>query len=243
MQIEPPHRQKAVELGLLFGEGYPNIHDSAAAISEAARRDREMKRELNDIAAEFGDAHFHVAPENDLTPSQLRIAKLYLAELGSIASKAIATALQWRALLGKDGTYPEAGTQYPHLRDAATRKDIAGEFATKHPTAAMSGVGSAGGSLRRPRPGTAEARYAELWVASHLGGGATAANNDRGIDVLGGGYAVQVKNLASPVGRPVVQSIFGAAQGHGKPAIWSNRGFTSGAVAEARRLDVALFSF
>jgi len=243
MKINPLHREKAVETGLQFGEAYPRIHDSSADINKAATSDQALQRELNDLASDFGETYFNVNPEDEFTPTQLRVARLYLTELGTITSEAIATALRWRALLGNNGSFPDPGIRYPHLRDPDTRRRVTDEFVAKYSSSDTLVTTRPALSQRRPRPGSAEARYAELWVAEQLGGGVTAATNDRGIDVIGGGYAVQVKNLSGPVGRPVVQNIFGAAHGHGLPAIWSNSGFTAGAVVEARRLQVTLLSF
>jgi hypothetical protein len=78
--------------------------------------------------------------------------------------------------------------------------------------------------------------------ASVLGGA-----GDQGVDILltGGDQriAVQCKNFAKPVGNKPVQEVYAGATYHGATRAWvvAPRGYTSGAVELARRLNVELY--
>jgi hypothetical protein len=106
-------------------------------------------------------------------------------------------------------------------------------------------------SLARPAPRLIRAAHdAELVAAdwmTYLGFGkarVTPIGVDAGIDVHAERGVAQVKFEAVPTGRPVVQGLFGAATGEGKPGVFfSSAGYTAEAVSWAERVGVALFRF
>lgn len=69
----------------------------------------------------------------------------------------------------------------------------------------------------------------------------TRAGADRGLDVVGGGVAAQVKYTGATVGRPLIQQLVGAA-GSRQTAFFARSGFTQHAVEEADRHGMALFT-
>lgn len=64
---------------------------------------------------------------------------------------------------------------------------------------------------------------------------------DRGLDVISGDTAAQVKDYAVPVGRPDIQRFIGAARAFKVHVFYARSGFTATAIAEATSAGVALF--
>lgn len=91
-------------------------------------------------------------------------------------------------------------------------------------------------------------RRAEECAASHLrslgfsDATATEVGADAGFDVVGRSVVAQVKYLASPVGRPVVQQLLGANTHGATTAIYSRSGYTKQALDFADQSGVALFT-
>jgi hypothetical protein len=84
----------------------------------------------------------------------------------------------------------------------------------------------------------AEAHMRELGFAGVV---RTSAGRDGGLDVVGHGIAAQVKMMALPVGRPVLQQLVGAAGAERTAVCYSTSGFTSEATLYAQEHGVALF--
>lgn len=68
----------------------------------------------------------------------------------------------------------------------------------------------------------------------------TGPGTDGGVDVRGRTVVAQVKYLGTPVGRPVLQQLIGAAGG-ARPVCFSRNGFTKQASAYAQEAGIALF--
>jgi hypothetical protein len=72
----------------------------------------------------------------------------------------------------------------------------------------------------------------------------TPVGTDEGIDIVATDAVAQVKMEALPVGRPIVQSLHGAATVEAKRGLFfSLSGYTPEAVSWATRAGVALFAF
>lgn len=69
----------------------------------------------------------------------------------------------------------------------------------------------------------------------------TASGADGGLDATSSDAAAQVKFYASPVGRPDIQRLRGAAQGFRLPLFYSTGGYTNEAINYASEAGVALF--
>lgn len=99
-------------------------------------------------------------------------------------------------------------------------------------------------NLKRPfGPKGAEEAVADWAVRSGWSvTGQASGGADGGIDVETSRLAIQVKATSRPVGRPVVQNIFGVATARGKQAaVVATSGFTSAARSWATSHGVALF--
>ncbi|MBH0007970.1 restriction endonuclease [Salinibacterium sp. SWN1162] len=93
-------------------------------------------------------------------------------------------------------------------------------------------------------------RGAESLVAQwmrHLGevnAEVTPFRGDGGVDVAGGRYIAQVKHFAGSVGVAPVRELAGVASDDGRlPLFFTSTGYSSGAVAFANRLEIALFVY
>lgn len=72
----------------------------------------------------------------------------------------------------------------------------------------------------------------------------TGSGSDGGVDVVSNSAVAQVKAEALPIGRPVVQAIYGIATAEGKQAlVFALAGFTNQALEWADRAGVACFAF
>jgi hypothetical protein len=69
----------------------------------------------------------------------------------------------------------------------------------------------------------------------------TAVGRDGGLDVVGRGVAAQVKMLALPVGRPVLQQLVGATGPTRTRVCYSTSGYSNEALSYAQEEEIALF--
>lgn len=89
---------------------------------------------------------------------------------------------------------------------------------------------------------------AEQMAADHLtylgfsGAIVTPGTGDGGLDAVADGAAAQVKHHATPSGSPDIQRLFGAAAGFTNRLFYATA-YTPAGLAEAERLDIALFQF
>jgi hypothetical protein len=89
---------------------------------------------------------------------------------------------------------------------------------------------------------------AELMAAAHLthlgfpGAVVTPGTGDGGLDAVADGAAAQVKHHTAPSGSPDIQRLFGAAADFPNRLFYATA-YTPAGVAEAERLEIALFQF
>jgi len=97
--------------------------------------------------------------------------------------------------------------------------------------------------IRSPEDAELAAAAALRWLG-HRSCSVTPPGPDGGIDVSATDAVAQVKTEMSPTGRPVLQSIHGAAQVERKTAYcFSLAGYTDGAIEWAHRAGIRLFRF
>lgn len=88
------------------------------------------------------------------------------------------------------------------------------------------------------------ANWMQLW--GEIDAVATQFSGDGGLDVVSSNFGAQVKFFANaPVGRPDVQSLYGAASGNGlQPAFFAySSGYTDEALDWAKKVGMACFTF
>jgi len=136
--------------------------------------------------------------------------------------------------------YPERRRLLDEKRALIVPQDVRErEFMQRNPSAVL---------RRAPR----DAREFELIATSWMqfwgehDAVTTQFSGDGGVDVLSSNFGAQVKFYSNkPVGRPEVQSLVGAAAGHGvRPVFFAySTGYTAEALQWAQSMDVACFTF
>lgn len=129
-----------------------------------------------------------------------------------------------------------AASQPPHTPDA----DRAGSAPPPPPAGSV-------GAWRWGHP-VLSWRDAELMAGAHMehlgftGVTVTEGTGDGGLDAIAEGAAAQVKHQTAPTGSPDIQRLYGAAAGFSNRLFYASA-YTPAALAEAKRLGVALFVF
>lgn len=136
--------------------------------------------------------------------------------------------------------YKKASSRLEKQRSAVKSQEVrVSEFLEANPSAVL---------FRAPK----DAREFELICANwmqlwgEVDAKATQFSGDGGIDVVSSNFAAQVKFYAnSPVGRPEVQALYGAASGHGlQPAFFAySNGYTNEALEWGKMMGIACFTF
>lgn len=124
IQLDYADAEAAMELGLRFGEVYPDPHDSNRQIKAAAAQHPTFDADLNAIAGAHATRRF--GRPDGLGPDESRYMAEYYRALADLASSELFAAIEMRRTDFRGGHSQPAGYRYFELRRPRRRAQLTG---------------------------------------------------------------------------------------------------------------------